>query len=317
MQRLKRHKLFIAYVASFTIVLQLFSQLSVPSYALPTVMTDRDMVNTALSLVGKVRYVWGGGHLQTAKVLGESPLWEPFNQLYLDAHVPQDYSLGLDTKAWCPIHGYQNCIEIGTGIKSLNQLIDQRAEMLGLTSDQFGVFSQQDFTDRSLWKRVHRFDGLDCSGYMAWVVYQALGSYQESMEHMDLTPFCDSVSRDDLRPGDIVEFDEHTYMLIGEVQPGCWIHTEATPGVLRLGITWWGQGQWAIDEAYQIILRYYEKNNLHIQDAVRVFNLDALPVSVNYEDYDNLNDRLSIGRVSDIKQDILDISAISVLNLVD
>ncbi len=304
----KRSKLLAAALLSLC-MLEVFSQPVALAYSLPDSSTESQMISDTLSLVGKVRYVWGGGHLKTAMVDGISPIWEPFNQLYADQQLPSDYSLGLDRNSWCPVHGYQNCIEVGSGIHSLEQLIDQRADMLGIPTEQFSCFSQQDFKDRSTWKRTHRFDGLDCSGYMSWVVYQSLGVYQESMEHMDLTPFCQMVTRDSLRPGDIVEFDEHTYMLIGEVQPGCWIHSEATPGVLRLGITWWGQGKWAIDEAYQIILRYYEKNDLMIQDNVRVFDLDSLPVSEYKEGM------LSIGRVMNIEQDILDISAVSVLGL--
>lgn len=268
--------------------------------------TQSEMLEDALSLVGKVRYVWGGGHVGTAEIKGVSPLWEPFNALYLQDGVPSEATIGTSTQ-WCPFHSSKTCLENDPGCYSVERLINERADLYGLSEEDFSIFSTVDFSDRSEYKRLHRFDGLDCSGFMSWVVYQALGTYQESMEYMELSPFCTMVSRYDLKPGDIVEFDAHTYMLVGEVQPGCWIHVESTPGVLRLGVTWWGNGKWAIDEAYQIILQYYAENDLTVTDPMRVFNLDALP--------ENGNEGLSIGRVNGIQMDISDDSAYSVLGL--
>lgn len=268
--------------------------------------SQSEMLEDALSLVGRVRYVWGGGHVGTAEIKGESPLWEPFNDLYIEADAPAEATIGTSTQ-WCPFHTSSTCLEDDPGCYSVQWLIDERANLYGLSEEDFDIFSTVDFSDRSKYKRLHRFDGLDCSGFMSWVVYQALGTYQESMEYMELDPFCSMITNRDFKPGDIVEFDSHTYMLVGEVQPGCWIHVESTPGVIRLGVTWWGNGKWAIDEAYQIILQYYADHNLVIKDPMRVFNLDNLP--------DNGTDGLSIGRVDGVVQDISDDSAYSVLGL--
>ena len=64
--------------------------------------TSREnMMLAAISLVGKVRYVWGGGHLSSGNILGINPVWEQFFNLYprekyryeLDNEVCSDGSL--------------------------------------------------------------------------------------------------------------------------------------------------------------------------------------------------------------------------------
>ena len=64
-----------------------------------------NMMLAAMSLVGEVRYVWGGGHLTTGNIRGISPAWKAFFDTYGTEKGQEGYSKCIKTKdTWCPVH---------------------------------------------------------------------------------------------------------------------------------------------------------------------------------------------------------------------
>lgn len=292
-----RIRTLVATIALSTLPLTGFAESKTPQQS--------TLIENALSVVGKVRYVWGGGHIGTAEIKGISPIWEPFNQKYTD--MPPETTLGVEKSHWCPVHGTEYCAFSDYGTWSVIGLIDSHL-WLGIEPESLeNTYSSINWEDRPQYKNDHRFDGLDCSGYITWLAYQTLEYYPSLLEHMDFSQDCDIVTRDDFEPGDFIEFNHHTYVLIGQVTDNCWIHAEATPGVLRLGVTYWGDKS-GIPEAVQLINRYYLHQDLSIEDPHREFDLDALPGISDYS-------TVTYGRLKGISLDLPSKSAYDILNV--
>lgn len=82
-----------------------------------------------MSLVGQVRYVWGGGHLGSGNYVGISPTWLLFNKAYSS----NPYTGITPSYTWCPIHGElidteNGCLVLSADV-SLDEYIEQRISL--------------------------------------------------------------------------------------------------------------------------------------------------------------------------------------------
>ena len=221
-------------------------------------LTSREnMMTAAMSLVGDVRYVWGGGHSGAAYIKGINPVWKQFNRLYpsepftdtASGNSP-DYNVGFGTcikpsGSWCPIHGYVNSAFHGETIYSLDQYIKLRS----------GLFNKIDLTDdkyREMLSTVnysngvnaHVLDGLDCSGYVSWLYNQIQNKYDVNTAARYFTRqscFTPLEMGADLLPGDIFAWESHIVVIVGRVKEGsgAYVTLEETPNVLRFGVAYY------------------------------------------------------------------------------
>ena len=208
--------------------------------------TRENMMIAAMSLVGDVRYVWGGGHSGASYIKGINPVWKPFRNLYPDD--PSEEGFGTCIKpsgSWCPIHGTIHTSFHGETIYSIDQYIDLRS----------GLFDEIDLTDekyRSMLSTVdysngvnaHVLDGLDCSGYVSWIYNQIQDDYKVNTAARYFTRqscFTPLSMGDPLLPGDIFAWKTHIVMIVGHVKAGskAYVTLEETPNVLRFGVAYY------------------------------------------------------------------------------
>ena len=208
--------------------------------------TRENMMIAAMSLVGDVRYVWGGGHSGASYIKGINPVWKPFKNLYPDD--PSEEGFGTCIKpsgSWCPIHGTIHTSFHGETIYSIDQYINLRS----------GLFDEIDLTDekyRSMLSTVdysngvnaHVLDGLDCSGYVSWIYNQIQDDYKVNTAARYFTRqscFTPLSMGDNLLPGDIFAWKTHIVMIVGHVKAGskAYVTLEETPNVLRFGVAYY------------------------------------------------------------------------------
>ena len=227
--------------------------------------TRENMMIAAMSLVGDVRYVWGGGHSGAAFIKGINPVWKQFKNLYpsepfsiavsQNGKVSQnnpEYNEGFGTcikpsGSWCPIHGYVNTAFHGETIYSLDEYIDLR-------SDLFEKINLKDKKYRDMLSTVnysngvnaHIIDGLDCSGYVSWLYNQIQNEFNVNTAARYFTQqscFSPLSIGDDLLPGDIFSWESHIVVIVGRVSEdaNAYVTLEETPNVLRFGVAYYNE----------------------------------------------------------------------------
>lgn len=210
--------------------------------------TSREnMMVAAACLVGKVRYVWGGGHSGASYIDGINPVWSKWNDLYPKDSISSDgYGKCIkESGSWCPLHGYNAGDDIGTTINSLDEYISLRKDFFGsdqLDSEKYReLLNEVDYTNGI---SEHTLDGLDCSGFASWLYNQITDKYtvnstaanftnQEALQQVEFG--------NDMLPGDVFAWSTHIVVIVGKVRDGskAYVTVEETPNVLKYGVVYY------------------------------------------------------------------------------
>lgn len=239
------------------------------SYVIPYKVdyTSREnLMLAAMSVVGKVRYVWGGGHGTTGAIAGINPMWESFNNSYIDAENNNEevYNCIRPNNGWCPIHGTVNggngCLFSCNTIYSIDEYLEERKDIIDVESFDTEAFKElMSVVNMENGLNSHRLDGLDCSGYMSWLFSQITDKYNfdsgatafiSQYGMRSITP-----SVDKILPGDVFSWGDHIIMLIGEYSTGSnvYLHIEATPDTVKFGVSYTGNaGYLTINRAREL-----------------------------------------------------------------
>lgn len=216
--------------------------------------TSREnMMAAAMSLVGKVRYVWGGGHGGSAHIDGISPIWECFNELY-EQNEKDGYCI-QPSGTWCPIHGTVNgaCSLSDTTVSTVQDYIELRGDLLQHTSAYSEVLSpsinkiyRNGNLAYSAGSKIaaHRVEGLDCSGFAGWIynqidkdrVYDSSARnfvYSGNLQELPLGS--------ELYPGDVIAWSSHIVTVVGKLDDTnkVYIQIEQTPNVIKFGVAYY------------------------------------------------------------------------------
>lgn len=231
----------------------------------PGYTSRENMMLAAMSIVGKCRYVWGGGHMTTGNIMGINPMWNAFHEAYLnsDVEVSSKYSkCVIPDGSWCPMHGKQNdwdgCLFRSKTVYSVEDYIAEREGKLDMSGVDLDALTEMleaevDFTSGVT---SHRLDGLDCSGYTSWLYNQVTderyvfdsGAYyfigQSGIKRMK--------SGTSLLPGDVFSWGDHIVVIVGAVKEGskAYVMLEAGRTNVKFGVVYyWNAKRADISEA--------------------------------------------------------------------
>lgn len=252
--------------------------------------TSREnMMVAAMSLVGKVRYVWGGGHSGACYMDGINPVWAMWESLYptseyktlSNGSVVQAVGFNKCIKpsgSWCPIHGYSGgTCSNDRRVSSIDEYINERKDIfIGIDSDKFRqLTSTIDFNDNTT---LHTLEGLDCSGFASWLYNQITDDYQINSVAVNFTNqngIKDVTFGEELLPGDIFSWTTHIVIIVGKVADNskAYVTVEQTTNVLKFGVVYYsGASKHDIELAEQVAL---EANmllgNLYDREAPHVY----------------------------------------------
>lgn len=222
--------------------------------------TIDNWLQVVTSVVGKVRYVWGGGHYGANNIKGISPMWSLFNQYYIDSgHARSSIVPG---QHWCPIHGLLEKKQDQDNIEAVDEQATNASEnaenivdgagansCVGLNGDYFRsvaayIRSRKTLFDTSLLETGkyneminnaglvgrqipgHNLDGLDCQGYVGWAYNQITGGQMidsNARYFIQSNNFKELQINEKLKPGDIFQWSTHIVMIVGPAQQetGC------------------------------------------------------------------------------------------------
>lgn len=262
--------------------------------------TSREnMMVAAMSLVGKVRYVWGGGHGGTSNINGINPIWACFNELYSSEinvegeEIRGDNSLSCIQPAgtWCPIHGSLSgqCSLSDIRVKTLDEYLSLRGKEISDTS-AYAYIKGKDLSNIFINNNLaysnnieaHRVEGLDCSGFASWLYNQIDDTrvYDSSARNFVNTHGLESLEfGEELLPGDVIAWSSHICVVVGKLDETAkvYLQVESTPNVIKLGVAYYpGATQEQINEAKELAK---EANMLlgNVQDPyVSVYNIKDL-----------------------------------------
>lgn len=265
----------------------------VPGYS-----SRNNMMLAAMSIVGKCRYVWGGGHMTTGNIMGINPMWNVFHNAYLnsDVEVASKYSkCVIPDGSWCPMHGKQNdwdgCLFRSRTVYSAADYIAERQDVLDLSGVDLDKLTAQLETDVNFSDGVtsHRLDGLDCSGYTSWLYNQVTGDNyvfdsgayyfigQRGIKRMK--------SGTTLVAGDVFSWGDHIVVIVGPVKEGskAYVMLEAGRTNVKFGVAYYRNAKNAdIAEALEVAK---EANllvgNMDESEATRKFSM-AIGFGGNY-----------------------------------
>lgn len=241
--------------------------------------TSREnMMISAISLTGKVRYIWGGGHGIAANIDGINPAWYSFNEAYPDEATSEVVSVDENgnkvvttvnndgfgeciksSSYWCPLHGKGETEFHGKTVFSPKDYLGIRENIIDYSKysydDYMSVLSQIKFSGGI---NEHLVDGLDCSGYTSWVYNQITDKYEFNSTARYF--YQQSGTRQitfgsELLPGDTFAWESHIVLIVGKVCDGskAYVTIEQTPNVLRFGVVHYaGASSTDINEALRI-----------------------------------------------------------------
>lgn len=206
--------------------------------------TSREnMMLAAACLVGKVRYVWGGGHSGASYIDGINPAWEMWSDLY----TGDSYEKCIQPHgSWCPEHGYSSgeCTQGGI-IRSLDDYISKRSKTFGtdeLDQDKYRKLLAK--VDYSNGISTHTLDGLDCSGFASWLYNQITDKYNVNSTARCFTKqggIKEVAFGSQMLPGDVFSWTSHIVVIVGQVRKGskAYVTVEETPHVLKYGVVYY------------------------------------------------------------------------------
>lgn len=216
--------------------------------------TSREnMMLAAMSIVGKCRYVWGGGHTTTGLIMGINPVWEIFSDTYGDEKGEAGYDKCIEPKdSWCPLHGKkrasEGCLYYSRTAYSAEQYIAERAETLDLSSVDLDALTAmlEESVDFERGITSHRLDGLDCSGYTSWL-YNQVSSGKYSYDAGGLGFIGQGgvkrlKTNAKLEPGDVFSWGAHIVVIVAPVSTGskAYVILESGPNNVKFGVAYYG-----------------------------------------------------------------------------
>ena len=229
--------------------------------------TSRDnMMLAAMSIVGKCRYVWGGGHTTTGLIKGINPVWKIFSDSYGDEKGEAGYDKCIEPNdSWCPLHGKkkasEGCLYYSWTVSSAQRYIEERASKLDLSSVDLEELttlleSSVDF-ERGI--TSHRLDGLDCSGYTSWL-YNQVSSGKYSYDAGGLGFIGQGgvkrlKTNEKLQPGDVFSWGAHIVVIVAPVSEGsrAYVILECGPNNVKFGVAYYGNAKTAdINAAHNV-----------------------------------------------------------------
>lgn len=269
--------------------------------------TSREnLILAAFSLLGQVKYVWGGGHMGASDIRGINPIWSAFNNKY------ENNSRGKNTciapkRSWCPVHGsYENtdnsCLFTDRKVYSLNDYLKYRNNLYKdnlLSYTKLVDVFQGDFKELI---EPHRLEGLDCSGFIAWCYNQIdlNRTYKGvSGDFVKINGMRELRVNEKLLPGDIVAWDTHIVMVVGKTKENhnTYIIIEQAPNNVKLGVlavTGATAEQINIAENIAREANGWFSENLK-EETINKYNIQGLGRRVN-EETGQVNNTLVIGR---------------------
>lgn len=206
--------------------------------------TSREnMMLAAACLVGKVRYVWGGGHSGASYIDGINPAWEMWSDLY----TGDNYEKCIQPHgSWCPEHGYSSgeCTQGGI-IRSLDDYVSKRSKTFRtdeLDQDKYRKLLAK--VDYSNGISTHTLDGLDCSGFASWLYNQITDKYNVNSTARNFTKqsgIKEVAFGNKMLPGDVFSWTSHIVVIVGQVRKGskAYVTVEETPHVLKYGVVYY------------------------------------------------------------------------------
>lgn len=252
--------------------------------------TSREnMMLAAMSVVGKVRYVWGGGHLTTGMIDGINPSWQAFYDAYpLDENAEGHARCIQPSGCWCPIHkaveNENGCLLKSETITSVEEYVDTIKEVCDtskLKTDKYKALLE-DKVDLEHGVASHRLDGLDCSGYASWL-YNQISNKREydagarsfiSSSGLKVVPYGYK-----MLPGDVFSWGSHIVVVIGpsSANSKAYVITEASPNMVKFGVMYYGSAKQSdINEAIAIAK---EANDLiggvPATEKTHIYNMDT------------------------------------------
>ena len=229
--------------------------------------TIDNLMTVCQQLVGKVRYVWGGGHYRANDIVGISPMWQLFNQYYMDSGHSQ-YCI-MPSYTWCPIHGESSdtenaCIGAsGDTFNSVQAYIKSRSKFLNTQILENGKYTEM-ISNAGVNGTIigHNLDGLDCSGYVGWIYNQVTGgkitdSTARYFIQSNKKWFQELQVSDSLKPGDIFQWQTHIVMIVGPQRQSdnckVYVMVEMQPYFVQFGVAYKNGAQYKdIQTAKQI-----------------------------------------------------------------
>lgn len=206
--------------------------------------TSREnMMLAAACLVGKVRYVWAGGHSGASYIDGINPAWEMWSDLY----TGDNYEKCIQPHgSWCPEHGQSSgeCTQGGI-IRSLDDYISKRSKTFGtdeLDQDKYRKLLAK--VNYSNGISTHTLDGLDCSGFASWLYNQITDKYNVNSTARNFTKqsgIKEVAFGSKMLPGDVFSWTSHIVVIVGQVRKGskAYVTVEETPHVLKYGVVYY------------------------------------------------------------------------------
>lgn len=256
----------------------------------PGYTSRENMLLAAASLVGKVRYVWGGGHLTTGNIKGISPVWQEFFNLYKDENGIDRGTCIQRNNGWCPIHGFDDsgysCTVRSRLVNSVDDYIKYAKRYINidiLNSEHFKelVNDSVDFTKEI---HAHSLDGLDCSGFASWLFNQIdMEKIYDStaMGFVEATGLTEIDYKDELLPGDIFTWTKHIVVIVGKLEGSnnVYIVVESAPNMVKFGVAY-NTEEVSGDEIEKAKKLALEANQLiggiPETEEVKVYNMDMV-----------------------------------------
>lgn len=224
--------------------------------------TRENMMIAAVSLVGRVRYVWAGGHGGGAQIAGANPLWQKFNDAYKSKEIS---GCIMSSSGNCPVHGRAGCAYRGPSVSSVDEYVSSWEKQMtkagienplgDVTLDtMYSVFRERNSVSYYSYGDLpmHNLDGLDCSGFVSWL-YNQIDPYD--VKDCTSSSFANSDNVEtikygsELYPGDAIGWDTHIVVIFGKYADDCYITVEQTPDVLRFCACSMNGGSESLEEA--------------------------------------------------------------------
>lgn len=217
----------------------------------------------AMSIIGKVRYIWGGGHNGASAIGAINPCWEAFNRLYEESGNNSRY-IGYNSYR-CHIHGdsgditeeaeYKSCMEI-SGLYDINSYLNSRSKIMDIDYASCEYIKSK--YSENIISTGHNIDGLDCSGYISWIlnqvdssrIYDCTSSTFKDIEGIEVIEF-----GNELQTCDIFAWTNHVVMVLGQLNENSkvYIAVEQAPCTPRLCVIYYeGAIKSDIEEAKRI-----------------------------------------------------------------
>lgn len=276
----------------------------------------KNMLLASLGLVGKVRYVWGGGH-GIPDIKGYSPIWFVFNDMYKGNENTSISPSG----SWCPVHGNtHNCAYTGENIRSVSEYRELREGIFSkskywslLNKNIEKVYENEIISPYGI--GIHRVEGLDCSGFCSWLYNQVdtTRKYDSSAANFITSGGLKVVSKEEILPGDVISWSSHIVAVVGESRDNVYIVVESSAYTVKLGVYYFN-GTKIEDINYSVNLaKKYNKllGNLSEDSPINKLNLDNLDVNIGrlnkeFIDTDDIIDNLSKRIIDMTAQEILE-----------